>query len=181
MKTIFCLLFISTATPGFTQDMVADTVKQTLKARVVEEMVSVDNAATATVTERKVRLVNKTNFNSETKRTVVNSNERIPDSLRILKPNPKAQSKPVDAFMRTKQDWMDQVTMQINELNQEIQMLQNASSNRTGRLSQLNQLRNRSLEAQEALEKSNTELQLQKAIEKTKPMINQGRKILSEG
>ena len=112
---------------------------------------------------------------------VINKNERIPDSLRILKPNPKAQSRPVDTFMRYKQDWTDQITMQVEELNQEIQMLQNAGSSRSGRLQQLTQLRTKSLEVQAVLEKANTEWQLQKAIEKAKPVISQGRRFLSAG
>ncbi|MDR6194446.1 hypothetical protein [Siphonobacter sp. SORGH_AS_0500] len=181
MKTIICLFLNTIAWSGFAQDLVADTVRQTLKARVVEEYVSVDNAATATVTERRVRLVNKTSPKVETRGNVINKNERIPDSLRILKPNPKAQSRPVDTFMRYKQDWTDQITMQVDELNQEIQMLQNAGSNRSGRLQQLTQLRTKSLEVQAVLEKANTELQLQKAIEKAKPVISQGRRFLSAG
>ncbi len=181
MKTVMSLLLISAALPGIAQDMVADTVKQTLKARVVEEVTLVDNAATASVTERSTRLVNKSDTPSEVKKTVVYKNERIPDSLRILKPNPKAQGRPVDAFMRAKQDWMDQVTMQIDEVNQEIQMLQNNGSGRKSRLGQLDQLKTQSLEAQEALEKANTELQLQKAVQKTKPVLTKGRQCLSQG
>ncbi len=175
------LILISIALPGMTQGMLADTVKQTLKARVVEEVTLVDNAATASVTERSVRLVNKSDKPSEVKKTVVYKNERIPDSLRILKPNPKAQAKPVDAFMRAKQDWMDQVSMQIDEINQEIQMLQNNGSGHKSRLGQLKQLKTQSLEAQEALEKSNTELQLQKAVQKAKPVVTKGRQCLSQG
>ncbi|OZI09633.1 hypothetical protein BWI93_02860 [Siphonobacter sp. BAB-5385] len=181
MKCLLYIWFLSGTMNPNIQQMLTDSGAQVLNARVVEEVVRVDPAITTTRTERRARLLYKNDptlapaFASKATRM-----ERIPDSLRILKPNPKAQAEPTDAFMREKQDWMDRISLQLTELDQEIQMVQN-NTPRSGRLKQLKNLHLKTQTSHEIMDKANTAEQLQKAIRNVKPILAQTQRYLSAG
>ncbi len=184
MKCLLYIWFLSGTMNPNIQQMLTDSGAQALNARVTrvtEEVVRVDPAVTTIRTERRARLVYKSDptlvsaFASKATKM-----ERIPDSLRILKPNPKAQAEPKDAFMREKQDWMDRISFQLTELDQEIQMVQN-NTPRSGRLKQLKNLHLKTQTSHEVMEKANTAEQLQKAIRNVKPILAQTQRYLSAG
>ncbi|WP_420154914.1 hypothetical protein [Siphonobacter sp.] len=181
MKCLLYIWFLSGTMNPNTQEMLTDSGAQVLNARVTEEVVRVDPAVTTVRTERRARLVYKSDptlvpaFASKATKM-----ERIPDSLRILKPNPKAQAEPKDAFMREKQDWMDRISLQLTELDQEIQMVQ-ANTPRSVRLKQLKNLHLKTRESHEVMDKANTADQLQKAIRSVKPILAQTNRYLSAG
>lgn len=181
MKCLLYIWFLSGTMNPNTQEMLTDSGAQVLNARVTEEVVRVDPTVTTVRTERRARLVYKNDptlvpaFASKATKM-----ERIPDSLRILKPNPKAQAEPKDAFMREKQDWMDRISLQLTELDQEIQMVENTTP-RSGRLKQLKNLHLKTRESHEVMDRANTADQLQKAIRSVKPILAQTNRYLSAG
>lgn len=115
---ILCLLIAATAS-GQVRETVPDTVKLKLKTRVI-----VREAAPGDSLTIRRRVVYRDSLPDTTR--VYRMPPAIPDSLRILKPNPKAHRDEAAQANLEREDWTGKVRMLREDVEKEQSMLRNA-------------------------------------------------------
>ncbi|MFT4032990.1 MAG: hypothetical protein QM669_11270 [Siphonobacter sp.] len=194
MKTfLFVALLISTGLYAQVKpsEMVPDTAKQTLKARVVSRTVTQTDSTGDTRVDRSTKLTYK-NFNDTTSHQYFitpSQQKMIPDSLRNLKPDYNATMDAATKLNLERQNWADRITIQIKDLDDEIGMIQDNHSVGTkspseswkARLKELEGYRSQLITWQDKLSNAGSAKQVNAAAAKIKPLLAQARAALANG
>lgn len=171
MKSLLMLcLLLATAAAGQVRETVPDTVKLKLKTKVVIREVAPGDSITA-----RRRVVYRDSLPDTTR--VYRLPPAIPDSLRILKPNPKAHRDEAAQFALERDDWTGKARMLREEVEKEQDMLRNAGK----KSATLDQYRRQLTELEGRFDRAGTRSDLQRIGREAAPLLSKISAYLTAG